>query len=830
MRTLVVAGVLLLALLTQTDADELHGFPDETLKDAREKHHLPEVADPSAIQLRNGWKLTPSGRLIELSGDMPLKIVTSADGRQAFVVTGGFHDHGLEAIDIGASRIVQRINLGKAWAGLALDEPGGVLYVAGGGPAPESLGKRPDMQGIDAKLAESLSLPVLRLALKSGQLAAGNGMIIPGLNEKDRFTAGLATTSKALFVANTENDTIYKLDPDNGGLQGSAKVGYRPYQIATSPDGMTVAVGEWGDGSVLLLRTTDLSQVSRIKVGVHPTDVAYGPDGRLFVASAGSDSVSIIHDGRVAETVRTELSSTGPIGATPCSLAVSRDGRRLYVANSGENDVAVIDIAHPGHAAVLGFIPTGEYPSAVAVTPDGGTLVIGVAKGLGSAPNVPVRYPAPRTQADPKHPFNYIGWLVQGYAEIVRVPGTAELARYTDQARGDIPSAQPTEAEVRDAETAFRHIKHVVYVIRENRTYDQVFGDDGRGDGDPELAIFGEAVTPNGHELERRTVLLDHYFVNGEVSENGHEWANAAYSTAFTERTTASHYGGRGEPDADERLSASPAGYLWDAARRKGLSYISYGEYASFTSSPSSAPVFEGEKGLEGHASRAWSDAVNSGARDYEKIKVFTADLVAAEESGAWLSYMVVYLPENHTFGLTPGQPTPKAAVASNDLALGMLVQAVSHSRFWDSTAIFVTEDDAQDGPDHLDEHRSVALVISPYVKPGYVDQTSYSMMSMLRTMELILGLPPLTQYDLHARPMYTLFQPTASAWRYDVVPETEDLAAVNPKDGPLAKASARLDFSKPDRADPQELNAILWAALRPGKPYPAPTHRFPSS
>ena len=363
--------------------------------------------------------------------------------------------------------------------------------------------------------------------------------------------------------------------------------------------------------------------------------------------------------------------------------------------------------------------------------------------------------------------------------------------------------------------------------MRENRTYDQVMGDDARGDGDPDLAIFGKAVTPNGHEIARRTALLDHYFVNGEVSENGHEWANAAYATAFTERTTASHYGGRGEPDADERLSASPAGYLWDAARRKGLSYISYGEYAGFTSSPTSAPVFDGEKGLEGHASHAWSDAVNKDARDYEKIKVFIDDLAAAEKSGVWPSYMIVYLPENHTFGLTAGLPTPKAAVAGNDLALGLLVQAVSHSRFWDSSAIFVTEDDAQDGPDHLDEHRSVALVISPYVKPGYVDKTPYSMMSMVRTMELILGLPPLTQNDLHALPMYGLFQPAPASWRYDALPETEDLVAVNPADGPLAKASASLDFSKPDRADPHKLNAILWAALRPGKPYPVPVRSY---
>ena len=786
-----------------------------------------DSAGAGVITLRNGWKLTPAGRLVRLSGDMPLKIVTSGDNRRAFIVTGGYHDQGLEVIDLGEAKVGQRINLGKAWAGMALDEPAGALFVAGGGPSNPGMLKRPDVKGIDPTLAASMALPVLRLDWKADRVEPHAGMAIQGLEEKDRFTAGLAAGAKSLFVANTSTDTVYKLGRESGAVEGSAKVGYRPYQVALSPDGATLAVGEWGDQSVLLLKSGDLGQIGRVKVGQHPTDVAYGPDGRLFVANAGSDTISVIRGGKVVETIGTALAPGGPIGATPCSLAISRDGRRLYVANSGENDVAVVDISRADHSAVLGFVPTGQYPSALGLTPDGKTLVIGVGKGIGSGPNVPPTHPGARTQADPNHKFDFIGFLVQGYAEVVPAPDAAQLERYTAQVRSNIPGDKPTVAEMRDGQAAFRKIKHVIYVIRENRTYDQVMGDDARGEGDPELAIFGKGVTPNGHELARRTVLLDHYFVNGEVSENGHEWANAAYATAFTERTTASHYGGRGEPDADERLSASPAGYLWDAARRKGLSYISYGEYIGFTSSADKAPVFIGEKGLEGHASKAWSDLSDKEAPDTEKIKIFLADLAQAEKTGVWPAYMVLYMPENHTYGLTPGLPTPKAAVAANDLALGQLVQAVSHSRFWNETAIFVTEDDAQDGPDHLDEHRSVAMVISPYVKQGRVDHSSYTMMSMIRTMELILGVPPMTQNDLHARPMYGLFQARPAAWRYDLVPETEDLTAINPKTGPLAKASLQLDFSKPDRADPHALNAILWAALRPGKPYPTPSRRW---
>ena len=284
----------------------------------------------------------------------------------------------------------------------------------------------------------------------------------------------------------------------------------------------------------------------------------------------------------------------------------------------------------------------------------------------------------------------------------------------------------------------------MLYIIRENRTYDQVFGDLGRGNGDPKLVLFGKDITPNAHELANQTVILDNLYVNGEVSEDGHQWSNAAYATNFTEKAWPSSYSRRGEPEADERLTASPAGYLWDNCRKHGLSYISYGEFASFRADPGHAPKFQGVKGLQEHFSSGWlerhDEGLMDGGRDPDKVPVFIDDLHRAEQTGDWWQFMVMHLPEDHTRGLLAGAYTPKAMAGSNDVALGRVVEAVSHSRFWAETAIFVIEDDAQNGPDHVDVHRTVGLVISPYTKQGFVDSTHYTTASMVRTMELILG------------------------------------------------------------------------------------------
>jgi YVTN family beta-propeller protein len=788
------------------------------------------LAEDPSTRLFNGWSVSPAGTLVALPGDMPLRVQFDPEGRYAWLVTGGFHHHGVDLIDVRARALRQHVAVGKAWAGLAVAGAG--VYVSGGGLAPADFASvRAPAAGeaLDERALAELSTPVLHLLKSPSGWELGPGLGLEHVAPPERFVGGLAATrAGALYAANLPTDSVFKLDAATGRTLGTRHVGYRPFQLALSPDEAVLAVGNWGGRSVTLMRGDDLTPIAEVAVGVHPTDLTFGPDGRLFVANAGSNSVSVIYGTHVTETILTSLQPGDGVGSTPDALVVAPDGTRLYVANADNNDIAVIDISTPGRSQVLGFIPTAWYPSALAISPDGRTLVVGIAKGAGSRANHPAQLMAEGNVAytvnpDPALPFDYVGRTMAGFAEIIPVPGPRQLAAYTREVRRNTPRVGEgvTAVDRRAAEAAFRQIRHVVYVIRENRTYDQVLGDDPRGDGDPALAFFGADVTPNVHALVRETPLLDRFFVNGEVSEDGHQWANSAYASAFTERATATHYGNRGEPDGDDRVADSPAGHLWDAARRRGLSYYSYGEGADFKSRADAPPVFVGDRGLDGHACPEWGAFLDRS--DLDRAQLFIRDLKAAEATGRWPAYTVVWLPWDHTMGLRPGKPTPKAAVATNDLALGQILEALGQSRFWDSTAVFVTEDDAQNGPDHVDAHRTVGLVLSPFVKEGFVDHTPYTMAGMIRTMELILGVPPMSQFDAKATPLYRLFQPTPRHWRPRARIPAIDLAAVNPAAGPLAEASESLDFSGPDRADPWKLNAILWESLSPESAVPAP-------
>ncbi len=778
------------------------------------------------VELPSGWELTPAGRVVDLAGDMPLRVMPLPDSRRALVLTGGYHDHSLSLVDVANGKVLQTFELGKVWAGLAADPSWQRVFISGGGPltagAREYLKKFP----LEPQVRRSLSRPVLRVKLRKGRLVPRRGLRIAGLADKDRFIAGIALGRQGeLYVVNNQGDTVYKLNASNGSVLASAKVGYRPFAIAVSPDFKTVAVTNWGGKSVSLLDSATLKQIAQVPVGAQPADLAYAADGRLFVANAGSNSVSVILGNQVIETIKTSLDPHDPVGSTPDALAVSPNGRLLFVANADNNDVAMIDIARRAQSRVLGFIPTGWYPSAIGITPDGTKLLVATGKGMGSRATVPVLGTDPRGKPDPSIPYDYVGDILSGHLEIIRVPGPDQLKAYTHEVFSNVPNPNRgvTPEEKSDALAAFGHIKHVLYIIRENRTYDQVFGDLNRGNGDPALVFFGKNITPNAHALANQTVILDNLYVNGEVSQDGHQWSNAAYATNFTQKVWPSSYSRRGQPQADERLTASPAGYLWDSCRRHGISYISYGEFSHFVSNPGEAPQMTSISGLDGHFSKAWLAAKKG--RDTDKAKVFINDLQKAELTGRWWRFMVMSLPEDHTHGLSAGQFTPRATVGSNDLALGRIVQAVTHSRFWSQTAIFVTEDDAQNGPDHVDDHRTVGLVISPYVRRGIVDSTHYTTASMVHTMELILGLPTMTQYDRAAMPMYRCFKPYRDLWAYRVRMPRTNLMARNPATGPGAVASAKLDFSDVDRADPNALNKILWQALKPGQPMPAPVH-----
>ncbi|MGI4791244.1 MAG: bifunctional YncE family protein/alkaline phosphatase family protein [Janthinobacterium lividum] len=784
---------------------------------------LPDLPDAkgTGTRLPNGWRITPAGTPIALPGDLPLKMLFSPDGKYLLVNTGGYHNHSVDVIDPATNKLVQSVDVDKNWAGLCFDPAGRTVYAAAGEGTTAYYVAEAVKNKQSARRVAALQETILRLGYADGRLTLQPALPVPSLAGKEHFTAGLASgRDGSLYMAEIEGDQVYKFKGDPAVLQASFKAHYHPYAAVLSPDGNTLAVSNMGGRSVSLLDAGDLKEVGQVAVGSHPNEMVWAKDGRLFVANAGSNSVSVIVNGAVRETIKTSLSPRDLVGSTPDALAVSPNGQRLYVANADNNDVALVDISDAKEARVLGFIPTGWYPSALAIAPNGRTLYVGTGKGLGFRGNPNTTTPYTETQGKT---FDYIGGLLSGAVSAVRLPDAKGLGAYTRQVLANVPKPlTQTRHGAWPAMDALRKIKHVVYIIRENRTYDQVFGDIAKGNGDAGLTLFGQVVTPNAHALAAHYVLLDNLYCNGEVSEDGHQWCDAAYVTNFTEKVWPSGYSGRGEPDADDRVTDSPASYLWDNCARHGVTFHTYGEFSSFKASPNSPPVFTGSKGLIGHASAAW-DAIAFGRHDTEHAAVFLADLHAAEKTGVWPQFMVMSLAEDHTQGLEAGKYTPSAHVASNDQALGQIVEGISRSRFWKDTAIFVIEDDAQNGPDHVDAHRTVGLLISPYVRRNAVDSTQYTTASMVRTMEMILGLPPMTQYDQNAMPMLGCFTSVPDLTAYADVKPQVDLEAKNPATGAGAVASAKLDLSGPDRADPDALNAILWHALKPGIKMPAP-------
>jgi YVTN family beta-propeller protein len=786
----------------------------------------PDITDSTgAVTLPNGWRITPAGTHIELPGDLPMKMQLTADGSQLLVNTGGYHDHSISVLDSASKRVSSSLDVTKTWDGMAFDPSSGVVYLSGGGKAKNGFAQALARLGITAPMRDAIDKPILRVRYADGKLTPMQPLSIAGLEENDRFISGVTLgPDKALYVLNIQTDTLYRLAGADFTQQTSAKTGYRPYAAVFSPDGRTLAVSNWGDRSVSLFEPGSLRETKRIAVGSHPNEMVWGADGRLFVADSGSNEVSVIAGDAVTETIRTSLDPKAPVGSTPDALVFSSDGRRLFVANADNNNVAVVDLGNPKESRVLGFIPTGWYPTALAVSPDGRQLYVGTGKGMGFRNNYPAATRYQQKAPDPKMPYDYIAGILRGHVSIVNVPDTKELAAYTRQAMANVPVPSHFVDEAQAAKVrreVFPKIHHVVYIIRENRTYDQVLGDLGVGDGDPKLVLFGENVTPNAHALARRFVTLDNLYCDGEVSEDGHQWSDAAYATDFTEKAWTNSYSSRNEPSADERLVSSPAGYLWDSCARHNLTFRSYGEMASFRSSPDSAPEVKAVGSLAGHVSLAWLKAKSG--RDTDKAAVFINELNEAEKTGEWPNFMVMSLGEDHTSGLAPGAFSPTAQVGSNDQALGRMVEAISRSRFWKETAILVIEDDAQNGPDHVDAHRTVGLVVSPWFKRGAVDSTMYTTSSFVRTIELILGLPPMTQFDAAATPLYASFTTDAAFDAIPAIGPRTDLTMRNPSTGAGAIASMKLDFSDYDRADPDELNRILWNALRSGEPMPAP-------
>jgi YVTN family beta-propeller protein len=734
---------------------------------------------PQGYLLPNGWTITPAGQQVILR-DLPLNIIPLADNQRALVATSGYNAHELTLVDLPTHNVVETKTVHQSWFGLALSTGEDRIWWSGGGGA---------------------ALHVFDF--KNGHFSRPDSDPTPSLKDsspKNHFRAGLALDTKRnlLYSLDIDAGTLLAIDLAGKQPERSAKIGGRPYDIAIARNGSRLYVSDWAGRNVLAIDPADLRVVAKIAVGEHPNQLALAPqDDRLFVACASSNHVAVIDTQRgiVTDTISTALFPKSPEGSTPDALAVSPDGERLFVANADNNCVAVIDIKEANHSQVLGFVPTGWYPTAVAVTPDGKNLLIGVGKGnqTKANPRLAAKVPAQAAEGNRGRPYPYIGTTLSGALSIVPMPDQSQLAAYTetvyrncpysDKLLSAAPHPQKTAIPTKIGEPS--PIKHVIYIIKENRTFDQVFGDIGRGNCDPSLVMFGQEVTPNHHKLANEFVLLDNLYCNGHVSADGHPWSTMAYNTDYIARNWALTYSGReGIEDDDEGdLQRAPSGYLWDACARHNLSYRSYGEYGGRVSQPDGSFRMEGRvPGLVGHMSPTFGVPKMPGgkSRDTDNVDAFLAEFREFEKNGNLPHFIVMSLGEDHTSGTKPGAYTPQASVASNDVALGRLVEAVSRSKYWSETAIFVIEDDAQNGPDHVDAHRTMGLVISPYVKRKSLDSTQYTTVSMLRTIELILGLEPLSQFDAAARPMFAAFTDTLDAAPYVAEAARIDVEAKN--------------------------------------------------
>jgi hypothetical protein len=647
----------------------------------------------------------------------------------------------------------------------------------------------------------------------------------------------VAALTAAPVTPSTDFDTAAAEKRAEAALYGANPADTFPYACRLDERRHRLYVSLWAQAAVAVVDLNTEQVIARWTAEEHPCEMALTRSGKvLFVANASHNTVTVFDTaaGKPLETIWAALYPQAPSGSTPNSLALSPDEQTLFVANADNNLVAVFDVSRPGKSRSLGFIPTGWYPTSVRVSPDGKTLLVANGKGGTSMANP--HGPQPRVGNSEGGVVQYIAQLMRGTLSIIELPPREafekQMAAYTAQAyrcsplRPDagVTAAQPAGNPVPSTLGDVSPIKYCLYVIKENRTYDQVLGDMPEGNGDPKLCLFPERITPNLHKLAREFVLLDNFYVDGEVSADGHEWSMAAYATDFVEKMWPLDYGHNRSgkfpypSEGDFPIATPAAGYLWDRAREAGVSYRSYGEFVANGRTPAE-PARTRVKTLEGHFD-PWFHGFDLDYSDRKRAERFIAELKRFETEGDMPRLQILRLPNDHTHGTTPGTLTPTALVADNDVALGRVLEAVSSSKFWPQMAVFVVEDDAQNGPDHVDAHRTTAFVISPYAKRRVVDSTLYSTTSMLRTMELILGLKPMSQFDAAARPMFNSFQAAADLRPYRAVPANVNLEERNER---LAwGGQLKMNFAREDAADDLLLNEVVWRSVR-GADHPMP-------
>jgi DNA-binding beta-propeller fold protein YncE len=811
----------------------------------------------------NGRHLQPAGTLVDL-GNFPTGGAVTPDGRFYWTISTGRGHNDIRIVSVKSKSVVQVVHLPGASGGVAMDPSRPLAYVSG---VADSDSGHADQQEPGLPGREGDVIHVFGYSTSSG-LASFRGLLpVPppsGTQPPQSFpptnTAAvswpdrLAISSDGahLLVPLNLADQAAIVDVGTGAVRYVATGSY-PYGAAITPDGRTGLVSNEASGTVSIIDLGSATKLGDVDVGhlTHPEGIAVDRAGRTaYVAVANSDRVA-----EIDVQSRTEIASLSTArafghGTTPTALTLTPDGSYLLVAESGADELAVF---RTWNGSLAGRIPTAEYPTDVRVTPDGRTLLWIASKGLGTGPNLNGPNPFVTTDAN-TNSFQYLPIITFGKAGLLRFPSESEIAKLTPIADAQV---QPSNAQSAPAATPLRPngpIKHVFYVVKENRTYDQVLGDDPRGDGDSSLELFANE-TPNLHALVRRFPLLDHLYANSEASIDGHFWTSAGKVSDYVEKNWFQNYGGRGRPyDFGVYAVTWPQDdFLFDQADRDGISWFNYGEAIAGvvpvstdkdrTSAELAAETRKlaksdlGQNGCYPNDSSIGKDSI-SGQEVYDsslptgapigsesRYDCFKQRFTAQAATGTVPAFNYLVVPNDHTRGLEPGAHTPQAMVADNDLALGQLVDLISHSPIWSSSAIFMVEDDSQDGADHVDAHRTEAAVISPYARSGAVVHDRYDQLSIIRTMELILGMHPLGLFDALATPMYDAFGSTASNIApYNAVPEAVNLLDRNADTATNQALSAGLDLNHgPDRVSQRTLDSVLWKSVHGAEATPPP-------
>ncbi len=751
------------------------------------------------VVLPNGWSLSPAGRSLPL-GDLPLNMAISTSKKLMAVTNNGQSKQTLQLIDIATEKILDNIEIKKSWLGLAFSSNEKYLYASGGNDN-----------------------WILQYAIINNKLKLKDSIKLGNKWPNKISPAGIAIddAKQLMYVVTKDNNSLYIINLKNKTIVQQIPLAAEAYTCLLSADKKQLYISIWGANKVIVFNTVQQKISGDINVGDHPNELCLNKSSKyLYVANAADNSVSVIDtkQNKVIETLTASLYPNAPQGSATNGLALSTNEKTLFIANADNNCLAVFDVSDAGNSRAMGFIPTGWYPTCVKVI--GKKIFVTNGKGFSSFANPDGPNPVKRKvkyQRDDEDGDQYIGGLMKGTMSIIDMPAQKKLSSYSQQVYKNTPYTKekellskgevgnPIPQKIGDKSP----IKYVFYIVKENRTYDQVLGDVAEGNGDTSLVLFGEKITPNQHKLVKDFVLLDNFYVDGEVSADGHNWSLGAYATDYLEKNWVTSYGGRGgEYDAEgtRAIANNKGGFIWDYCKRAGVSYRTYGEFAD--DYKANIPV------LENHFCTyftSWDQKV----RDTTRVKQWKRDFDSLVAINALPQLSTLRLINDHTEGMSRNRPTPFAHVADNDLSVGMFIEFLSQSPVWKESVVFIVEDDAQNGPDHVDAHRSTAYVAGPYVKRNFVDHTPYTTSGMLRTIELILGITPMSQYDAAATPMWRCFTAVPNFTPFKALPSNIDLTLKNTAFNELSQRSEQFDFAKEDRVPDLEFSEVIWKGIK---------------